>query len=252
MDDSDRSDEEHERKRVPGKVVDAVDAFIVGRICRPIAPFFRATGHTANTITAYGVMFSLAFIWYLWKDDMMRFSFYFWIAYVLDCLDGYYARRYDMVSKFGDIFEHVRDVASIASMFAICTFKYVVSQHVMIIVLATSLITGIHVGCSQKAFLDRDYDESLDVLKTLCFAESFRELFSLYGIGMYMVTLHLVILYLSRGAMFFVKLFLFAIVCLYFIGLHGRRADDHVPEILTVPFERTAVEKEESEDPQKP
>ena len=34
------------------------------------------------------------------------------LSYFCDCLDGYVARKYNMVSKFGDMYDHISDVVS--------------------------------------------------------------------------------------------------------------------------------------------
>lgn len=209
------------------KRVDLLDKLILKYGCVPLARFFHVTGHTANSISLYGLFFTLGSLYYLWKDDMLRFSVYFWITYLLDCLDGYYARRYNMISFQGDVFEHVRDVVSLVAMVFICCVRYVVTARVIVWFVLSSILTGIHVGCVQKDYV-HDHFESLDVLQVLCFDGFIRGgATSLYGVGAYMLTLNAIVLYLSQGLSFVIRLVLMLGSVVYFCGryVHASRSD---------------------------
>lgn len=223
---------------VKGASIDLVDNFINRYACEPLAPLFHATGHTANSISVYGTLFTFAAIWYLWKDDMLRFSIYFWVAYVLDCLDGFYARRYNMVTSFGDIFEHVRDVTSLIIMMVICCINYTVTKPIIYLTMVSSLLTGIHVGCVQKHFINHDYTESLDFLKGLCI----EHISTYFGTGLYMATLHLIALYLSQGFILFLKLTSIFVILCYFVDLYRKHplslsSSSSSPDHVSIPLE---------------
>jgi phosphatidylglycerophosphate synthase len=205
------------------KVADVVDGLINHYFCATVAPWFKATGHTANLISIYGTVLTLGALWYLWKDDMLRFSVYFWLAYLFDCLDGYFARKYDMVTTFGDVFEHVRDTVSLLLMMMICVYNYIITKPIILMTIVSSILTGIHVGCVQQRFIDRSYEETLDLLKGLCINETISEISMCYGVGMYMTTLYLMVLYMSGGAWLFLKLTSLSIISLYFLGLYYKR-----------------------------
>ena len=205
------------------KLLDVVDGLIIRYFCIPVAPWFKATGHTANIISVYGGILTLAYVWYLWRDDMLRFSLYFWLAYLFDCLDGFYARKYNMVTPEGDLFEHMRDIMSLLLTMAICAYSYVLTQPVLVLVAISSGLAGIHVGCVQRSFVDRDYSESLDVLQNLCLMPAFSHIANNFGIGMYMTTLYFLILYLSGGFFLFFKMFMISTVVLYFVGLYHKK-----------------------------
>ena len=38
----------------------------------------------------------------------------------MDCLDGFYARKYNMTSQFGDYLDHLSDVFKTTCLFYIC------------------------------------------------------------------------------------------------------------------------------------
>ena len=191
-----------------------------------------------------GTVLTIGGLWYLFKDDMLRFSLYFWLSYLFDCLDGYFARRYNMVTAYGDIFEHTRDVLSLLIMMIICIYNYTISKPVILITIISSGLTGIHVGCVQDRFVNRDYKETLDFFKFLCMKGELSELALCYGVGMYMATLYLVILYLSGGIWLFTKLTGLSVISLYFIGLYYKRCyktfyerEQQREEIVAIPQE---------------
>jgi len=179
---------------------------------------------------------------------MLRFTVYFWTAYVLDCLDGYFARTYDMVTPFGDLFEHSRDVACLFLMMITCVAKYHITWYVAMIAIISSALTGIHVGCIQQRFSDRNYSETLDVFKGLCFNKTVGDLSLSYGVGMYMLTLYALVLYLSGGLFLFVKLAMIITIVLYFIGAYVDKNMIHY-ERVSIPSDiiPTPVSKDEGE-----
>ena len=212
--------------------MDVVDGAILKYICSPIAPILKATHHTPNIISAYGLFFTAGSLWYLWKDDMLRFSMYFWLSYVLDCLDGYFARRYNMVTPIGDMFEHIRDILSLAGMILICCIKYEITRSVAMVTMLSSALTGFHVAYMQKKFTNRTYGETLDILCCLCWHDQLDEISSPFGVGVYMATLYVIILYLSGGIFLFVKWGFIVTVILYFTGVYISKTEaDHRGEM---------------------
>ena len=202
------------------KNVDIIDKAILRYFCEPVAPLFRATGHTANSISVYGLFFTIGSLYYLAQDHMIRFTIYFWIAYLFDCLDGYYARKYNMVTELGDLFEHVRDLISLVLTALICCLQYVVTQRIMFLTVLANLATGLHVACTQKNHVDRDYVETLDLLQILCFDNNISSMAPHYGVGFYMVTVNVVIVYLSKGLGFLIKCCILASMIIYFYGYY--------------------------------
>jgi phosphatidylglycerophosphate synthase len=198
--------------------VDIVDKTIMHYFCKPIAPLFYLTGHTANSISIYGFIFTIGSLYYLCLNDMLRFTLYFWIAYFLDCLDGYYARIYNMVSSKGDVFEHLRDIISLILMLIICCVKYIINQRIKLIIILANLAVGMHVGCTQKEHINRNYFETLDLLQVLCFNNTIASWTPYYGVGLYMLTLNIIIIYLSEGVMFLFKICFIITGGIYFIG----------------------------------
>ena len=81
--------------------------YILIQWCRQVSPYFYKTGHTPNLITLEGtVVYSFA-LKMLVDNRLPEFALLYGLGYFFDCLDGHFARRYKMTSKFGEWFEHI-------------------------------------------------------------------------------------------------------------------------------------------------
>jgi phosphatidylglycerophosphate synthase len=54
-------------------------------------------------------VFGLLAVIFLYKNKPMLSVICYFISYFFDCCDGYYARKYNMCTKFGDFYDHVKD-----------------------------------------------------------------------------------------------------------------------------------------------
>ena len=46
----------------------------------------------------------------LCNNNYILACIYYFISYFFDVLDGIYAREYNMVSEFGDYYDHIKDI----------------------------------------------------------------------------------------------------------------------------------------------
>lgn len=77
-----------------------------------LAPYAHKLGLSPNMITTLSVIFSCASIYSLYKHRFIVAIILYIISYFCDCLDGYVARKYNMISKFGDLYDHISDTVS--------------------------------------------------------------------------------------------------------------------------------------------
>ena len=196
------------------KPMDSLDKFIVGTLCEPMSVAFYESGHTANGISFYGLLFDLMYLFALYQADIVRFTAYFWLAYIFDCLDGFYARKYNMESVFGDIFEHCRDIASILTLFAILYSHDKFTWYITVAITLGSALTGFHVAAAQRQIAKREKirTETLDSLVLLNFGEKFDTFALHYGVGMYMLTLNILVIFMYCDVLPFVELALLGYV----------------------------------------
>lgn len=116
------------------------------------------------------VVFS--YFWYNYinnvnKKNAYMLLFIFFFNYLLDCVDGYLARKCDCVTVLGDVIDHVADITiSIMLIYTMCPLEFI---DITILLLTFGLSTA-HFGCQQRYYNNTNENkELLDLLKPLCF-----------------------------------------------------------------------------------
>lgn len=135
-------------------------------VCKKVAPLFYKTGHTANIITTEGAFASAWGLYNLSQNRLPQFAIGYALGYAFDCLDGHFARRYSMTSKFGEYYEHGKDIATTAAYFYIILKYY----HIPTSALSMFAFFGsgllVHMGHQQKYL--KSSGAFLDFLQPLC------------------------------------------------------------------------------------
>ena len=140
-----------------------------------VTPLFHATGHTPNIITTYSLLMGLGAAYYLWKGYVGIFTALFLVSYLLDCVDGYMARRYNQETVFGDYYDHVSDIMKFLVTVYVFTLKYEwkLLLPVLLCIGVLLSISCVYLGCSQKyskgAAMHKT--ETIDILMSFCSAE---------------------------------------------------------------------------------
>lgn len=96
-------------KKLPNKYENIFDIFIY-KIVKKLVPYFRKWNFTPNQITTIGNIFGFMGIYKLYKGKYIESAIFYFIRYIFDCLDGYYARKYNEITIFGDWYDHISDI----------------------------------------------------------------------------------------------------------------------------------------------
>lgn len=186
-------------RKVFQNVENPIDSNLV-KICEKIAPTLRKNKSlTPNMITTLGLLIGLLTIYFLYREEYLISFILFWITYFFDCLDGYYARRYDMVTDFGDYYDHFRDIFITITIVIIIYLKLHnrAEKNIFAIVLIVSTIFMLsHFGCQE---LNTSVDGSNDCLKIFSPLIKHKEYITYtkyVGCGTFILILSLFILYL--------------------------------------------------------
>lgn len=100
-------------RKLPYHLENPIDNVLID-LAEWVSPFFKKVRCTPNTITTLSVACTL-FSMYLFQSGMYTVSgITSFIGYFFDCLDGHFARKYDMVTEFGDMYDHVSDMGKLA------------------------------------------------------------------------------------------------------------------------------------------
>ena len=123
---------------------------------------------------------------------------------MFDCMDGHYARKYKLVSKFGDYYDHIKDILVVVGLIIVLIIRYKVPRQVWIIfvtilLIFTALMTA-QLGCQEKLY---PHDESpmLKQSKLLCLGNAKKNIqyTKWFGCGTWTIMLILSVLYLNRN-----------------------------------------------------
>ena len=96
-------------RKIPNSLENPLDNLLI-ELCEPTTKFFRLLGFNPNDITTLSFLFGLLAILFLYRNKPILSVVCYFISYFFDCADGYHARRYKMCTKFGDMYDHVKDI----------------------------------------------------------------------------------------------------------------------------------------------
>ncbi len=131
-------------------------------ICEKISPIFYELNMTPNQITTLSLIFGILSMYCLYNDRLESAFIFYLIQYLFDCLDGYYARKYNMQSKFGDYYDHFKDWFVAIGIFIILLYKIKNKKLFFITNVILVLLLNYHMGCQE---MNSKYNQFNDVLE---------------------------------------------------------------------------------------
>ena len=136
-----------------------------------LCPFFKKLGFTPNWITTLSLIFGLLAVYCLYKGYLWLFAILYFISYFFDNMDGNYARKYNMTSKIGDYYDHIKDIVVVLVLLFVLIRKNKCSNKVWIV---SGIILGIffilmsmQLGCQERLYSTEE-SPSLSFTKNLC------------------------------------------------------------------------------------
>jgi phosphatidylglycerophosphate synthase len=147
---------------------------------------FKIFNFTPNMITTISLLITLIGINNIYNGNYKIGAILYFIGYFFDCMDGNYARAYNMTSKFGDYYDHISDVMKIIILI-ICLYLLKIKRKTkilfIIIFLIFILLSFIHLGCQEKNNNEVNDDTILKYLKPLCINKENIIYTRYYGVG---------------------------------------------------------------------
>ena len=141
------------------------------KLSEQMSSFLHNANVTPNMITTMGLLFGLMAVYFIWKGNKMLAFVFFWVGFFCDCLDGYYARKYDMMSTFGAYYDITRDWI-VTSLLIIIIFIKIKNPELRVFYVVSTLVLfflmGVHVGCQEKNTVPQKQSETLKLTKNLC------------------------------------------------------------------------------------
>jgi len=188
-------------KKMDDEFENPIDYFIINKICEPLSEYIHTNfpQTTPNFITFIGLICGLISIFFLINNFYFLAFIFFWICYILDCLDGYYARKYDMVTKFGDYFDHIRDIIVNFIIVLVILSKLKKNERYifMILFLMFFIPMNMHLG------FQNNENSVLSLLSHICHEDQDLHTLKYFGCGTYMLFISLSFIYLQNNTVGF-------------------------------------------------
>lgn len=103
----------------------------------------RKLGLTPNMVTLISTFFTLFTIYFLEKNNMILATCSYLVGYILDCVDGKMARKYNMGSDLGMVLDTSSDILSnfILSFYILC--KFTLKRSNIVLAILTAIISAL-------------------------------------------------------------------------------------------------------------
>jgi phosphatidylglycerophosphate synthase len=133
---------------------------------------FYNMGFTPNAVTTLSLIFGLFSAQQILVRNYKIAAFLFLVAYYLDCVDGKLARKYNMISKFGDVYDHVSDIVKVLAVIwalIMSNKKKTTSKQWIFLILLFLLcfMQCIHMGYQEVIYNKQDETSTLNVLRKI-------------------------------------------------------------------------------------
>lgn len=150
-------------RKLPNELENPFDNLVYVLVER-ISPLFYHFGLTPNSITSLSLLCGIYSAYLLFKKCYFLSILFYLLAYIFDCLDGYNARKYNMMSKFGDYYDHISDIFKFLLLVIVFYLQNKkLFWFVFPIIIIDSIFVMIHLGC-QESYYNKNDSETLSFL----------------------------------------------------------------------------------------
>lgn len=154
-------------RKIPNNIENQLDNILID-LSDKVSPFFYKYKFTPNEITTLSLLTSIFSTYLFFKEYYYMSAFFYLVGYFFDCLDGYYARKYNMETEFGDYYDHVSDNLKLFlvlwSMYSVNYKKFTI---LLPIIILFGVLSIIHLGCQEK-YYNNSKTTYLSILKNIC------------------------------------------------------------------------------------
>lgn len=147
------------------------DWFLLDK-CNDASPCFKKLGFTPNHLTTLSFISGLLSCYCISIGRIYIGVVLFIISYWFDCCDGVMARKYNMSTKFGDLYDHATDTIVSVLLFYILYKRYSKCPKdfiVFCVIIGIFIVLSFyHIGCRQLVYSGDKSNESLDMYSFAC------------------------------------------------------------------------------------
>jgi hypothetical protein len=139
------------------------DNYIFNPISDYIIPIFRYFNFTPNQITILSTLFNITSLGFYINNFNYISALLYFIGYLLDCIDGRYARKYNLDSTYGMMLDQVTDVITNIPFNIIIIFKKLykldIISAVFIVVISDLLMLSFSLEEAYDCIIENNHDD---------------------------------------------------------------------------------------------
>jgi len=157
-----------------GKVPDQYGDFIscyYYKIADKIEPVLYFWGVTPNMVTIFRFCLILIAVFLIETGRNQVAAILISISYFLDCVDGHYARKYQMVTIMGDYLDHLADIIGYTILTYILINRLWTYPIILLVQFFLTITTTLQTACEEKyvhSWSKQQSSHSLNLIQNFC------------------------------------------------------------------------------------
>jgi len=154
-------------RKIPREYENYIDDILID-LCDSVSESFYLAGFTPNLITTLSNLCAIICALLIYNDSYILAGIFYMLSYFFDCLDGHMARKYKLVTPFGDYYDHISDVLKNVLVFGVMWWKNSTKFfNTMPVLIVFFFLANVHYGC-QEIYYNKKDSSSMSLLKKLC------------------------------------------------------------------------------------
>jgi phosphatidylglycerophosphate synthase len=143
-------------RKIPFDLEGPIDIIFI-LISEKLNPIFKKLNFTPNYITTLSVIFKFITLYSFYYNKYLIATIAIILAYLFDCCDGSYARKYNMTSRLGDLYDHISDITYLIIFCILFLYKDIpknIKYPFGVILFLSSILTYYYFVCTEE-YLNR-------------------------------------------------------------------------------------------------
>ena len=172
-------------QKIPPELENPIENICYG-LGEYLLPYFKKLNFTPNTLTTISMFFGIMAIYSYTQKKYIHSAIFYFISYLFDCFDGSYARKYNMVSKFGGMYDSIKDMVIHTIMFFLIYNKYknlkdwrYFLQFGWVLLYVPGVM---HLGCTEKYYDKPEESKILSFYRKFCPTNNKKEIYNIMRI----------------------------------------------------------------------
>jgi hypothetical protein len=125
-------------------------------------------GLTPNIVTTFSLISGCLSAYLITKNKFTESGLLYLLSYYFDCVDGKLARKYNMVTIFGDYYDHFSDIIKVVLIvYALYKNDSIKMKKYILIIILLFILAMYQMGCQQTLYPeDTTESPTLDIFKS--------------------------------------------------------------------------------------